>query len=283
MRVVAHSMDYATKADTIRIIPLGDIHAGHRNCDEALLDRTIARIKDDDDAYWGGMGDYCECIWRKDNRHRESNLAPWLHGRDRILSTQRDWIIAKLKPIADRCLWMVIGNHELYALDRMGIDMYHEVVRAVVGENRVRAVSLGVHGYCRLGFGFPSPHGRARCANYYIYAHHGFGGGDLAGGKALKMERQIQRYESDLYFMGHGHDRVMMPRMKVTCHPRKMAVNTKTVIGAYTGSFLRTLDMPEGDSDTLGMYAEEKGLQPLPTGVVEAEITCWTGETTVRI
>jgi len=283
MRVVAHSFDFATTDDVVRVVPLGDIHAVHRNCDEALLDKTIKRIKHDPSCYWGGVEDYCECIWRKDPRHRESNLAPWLHGRDRVLSTQRDWIIEKLGPIGDKCLWMVIGNHELYALDKNDIDMYHEVVRAVVGEERVRDVTLGIHGYCRLGFGFPHASGRAHCGLFYIYAHHGFGGGDLAGGKALKMERQVQRYEADLYFMGHGHDRVMLPRLKVSCHPRKLAVCTKTVIGAYTGAFLRSVDAPGDGDDALGMYSEQKGYQPLPVGTVEAEINSWTREARVTV
>jgi len=56
------------RGDRFSIIPLADIHIGNAATDEKLLASTVQRIKDDDAAYWVGLGDYCEFINRSDKR-----------------------------------------------------------------------------------------------------------------------------------------------------------------------------------------------------------------------
>ena len=107
-----------------------------------------------------------------------------------------------------------------------------------------------------------------------FYIHHGWGGSSMEGGRALKLGRQLKRYEADVYLMGHLHSREGTPYVQSAA-----ATNTdKTIrlekIAAYTGTFLQTvaLDQPEHpgvEDELLEGYAEYKGHPPSPTGWIE--------------
>ena len=63
MATVLHRViEYTSRGDVYRIVPLGDIHLGNAACDEALLQKTIEYIARTDRMYWIGMGDYSEFI-----------------------------------------------------------------------------------------------------------------------------------------------------------------------------------------------------------------------------
>ena len=44
----------------VTIYPIGDIHYGSPQCNEALVKKVIAEIKDNPEARWIGMGDLIE-------------------------------------------------------------------------------------------------------------------------------------------------------------------------------------------------------------------------------
>ena len=98
----------------------------------------------------------------------------------------------------------------------------------------------------------------------------------MAGGKALKLERLIARYEARLYLMGHTHDTVVLSRRRVRLGV-KNRLEDCDVRAVNTGSFLRSV------VDGQQMYAEEKGLQPLPVGCPEINVDCETQEMTVSV
>ena len=272
MRHISHEIIYSSRASTIDIVPIGDVHLGHANCDEELLKQAIERVRTGDNTYWIGMGDMAECISRRDPRHVESNYAPWLHGVDRVFMAQRDALVERLKPIGHKCLAYLTGNHEQTALDKSGVDVYHSVIEQIAPD---RGLAMGVHGFITLKLRRGKSGNDVQ--NYHIYAHHGFGGGRLSGGKALKLERLPGSYDAHLYLMGHMHSLEQVPGIRLYPPNKGGRIMRREWRAVVTGSFLRTC--VEGQE----MYAEHKGYKPLPVGYPVVTITPSTLETRVTV
>ena len=272
MRHISPEIVYSSRTSTIDIMPIGDVHLGHANCDETLLKEAVERIRSKRNTYWIGMGDMMECIWRKDKRHVESCYAPWLWGQDQVLRAQRERLNKYLKPIARKCLGYLWGNHEMYAQQKLGAEVYP----AFLGElDKDTGLSLGIHGFITLKLRRASNGNDVQ--NYHIYAHHGYGGGNLAGSKALKLERLPARYDASLYLMGHMHATHVLSGLRTYPPNKGGGIQQRQWRAACTGSFLRTI--VEGQE----MYAEAKGLTPLPVGYPVVTITPATLETRVTV
>lgn len=266
MRVITHSIRYSSRGDIVRITPLGDIHLGNALCDEKLLRETVAEIEADPLHYWGGMGDYGDFINRSDRRHRESHLAPWLHGVDDLSTAQIDRIVEILGPIKDKCLWLVRGNHEDLIHKKYEHDVYAELCRRL-GACVERPLEIGYRGFVRVRL----HRGRARGGTFTVvfYIHHGYGGGRLEGAKALKLGRLPKSWRADIYLYGHSHVKYALP-----AHAVEPARGADKLVGRdlwllMTGTFLRSYDV-EGK---LEVYSEEKDFPPTAIGVPEIRIT----------
>ena len=101
--------------DLLTFYPLGDIHLGSSNCDKKLLKETIAEIKANPKARWGGMGDYCEWITKDDPRFASGGIDEEIvriGNLDRIGDVYVEALAEMLKPIADKCWFFGRGNHE---------------------------------------------------------------------------------------------------------------------------------------------------------------------------
>jgi len=264
MRVITHSITYPSRGDIVRITPLGDSHLGNALCDEKLLAETVAKIEADPLHYWGGMGDMGDFINRSDKRHRESHMAPWLHGIDDMSTAQVDKIVKILEPIKDKCLWLVRGNHEDLIHKKYEHDVYAEICRKL-GACVEKPLELGYRGFVRLRI-------RRNGGNTYtvvIYVHHGYGGGRLPGAKALKMGRLPTSYRADIYLYGHSHVKLAQPAHTVEPAEQTDTVVGRDIWGCMTGTFLRSYDV-EGRVE---VYSEEKDFPPTAIGPIEIQIT----------
>ena len=265
MRVITHSITYPSRGSIIRITPIADIHLGNALCDEKLLAETVATIKDDPLHFWGGMGDSGDFINRSDRRHRESHLAKWLHGKDDLAAAQIDRIVELLEPIADKCLWLLRGNHEDLIHKRYEHDVYAELCRRM-GACEARPLELGYRGFVRVRM-----HRRTKKSNtttVVIYVHHGYGGGRMEGGKALKLGRLPKSYRADIYLYAHSHVKLIQP-----VHTIEPARTADTLVGrdlwgCMTGTFLRSYD-PRGK---LEVYSEEQDYPPTTLGAIEIQL-----------
>ena len=108
------------------IIPIGDIHLGNRGCDIERLKKLVMWIKNKDNCYWIGMGDYIEAIVYTDKRFDpesidDTYLTPRL--ADAVHQQKRD-IINLLNPIADKCLGLHRGNHE----EKMRLEHHTDII-----------------------------------------------------------------------------------------------------------------------------------------------------------
>jgi hypothetical protein len=276
LRTFYRNLISESRSQTWRLYYLTDLHIGARACDEGLLRKQIQQIADDPFARWIGGGDYIDCIARKgDKRYRESTLAPWLWGRDDAIGTQRDYMVAMLEPIIDKCLGLGCGNHEFAARNYIDRDIYGEIVAWLAQKQGVDPweLKLGVQGFVCIRFKRAYSNGdMGGTQTFRVYCHHGYGGGRLPGGDALALARVLGDYECDLALMGHRHKQQILPKQIVAPSATHGGVaRMQTRMALFCGHWLNEYIIPAKDG-ALDTYAEEIGLPPAPTGTPEITI-----------
>ncbi len=261
MRTIVKRLRYSSRTDTFRLFPFPDAHLGNAACDEASIQREVDEIKRDPMARWFGMGDYCEFINRKDKRFREDSLAPWLWGKADLVKAQRDRAVDILSPIADKCLALVQGNHEVTMLQYSERDVYGTICEKM-GASEARPLALGFSGFLRLVFTRrPGETKLGASWNLDLFLTHGWWAGRLYGNGELQLERVYGWAVCDIVVAGHDHKRRAVPITRVA-PMRNGQVEYRQGWMCSAGTFL------DG-----ALYAEEKGYRPLPTGWLELRVT----------
>lgn len=254
---------------------LGDIHWGAAGCFEEMVDRTIERIRKDRRALWIGMGDYFDLIGWQDKRFDPEMIAEKHKGAyfRKLGSAMVRHGAAKLKPIRNKCLGVLTGNHEWrYARD------YDQAVTSDL------AAALGVPflGYsCWLDLVFkPKAGGRSRKRQRFrIVAHHGAGWARTPGGKFNRLRRFAQQFDCDIAIMGHVHMKLDDESVVLTLDPRGRRISQRTRLGVISGTYLRTYHQ---DNDGSSGYGERALYEPVPLGSPCIIISPETRELAVR-
>lgn len=262
MKIIERVIEHSSRSDWLKIVPLFDLHVGNSACDEVLLKRTVDDIADDPLCWWIGGGDYCDFINRKDRRYRETSTASWLWGVNDIAERQIERLTDLLKPIKDKCLGLLKGNHEDSVLQHYERDVYSRLVDRVKPDAGT-PVMLGWQGFLRLKTrNLMSTGAVARSWMVTIYLHHGYGGGRMEGGDALALGRVFKNYDCDIALMGHRHKKISISQIQLSPGQRSKKVRERYQVAAFCGSFLRGYSEDE-------VYPESKGLPPLPVGAIE--------------
>jgi hypothetical protein len=273
MKVIHRTIQREGRDGVYRVWCLSDWHIGSVFCDETRLRKDIQRIADDPYAFWVGGGDYGEFINRSDKRHRESNLADWLHGEDDIASLQCAKIAQLVQPIAGKCLALAKGNHEDAILEKYERDVYQNLVDCVKSDF---PICLGYGGFLVLRWEFRdriTDTGGPRDAwETTGFIHHGNGGGFTMGGAALSLERLPQSYDLDFALLGHKHLRLAVPNEQWIARGAKVICRRQ--IMCYGGTYLAPFD---AKLDTEN-YAERRMLKPRAVGCVVLEFRPATRE-----
>jgi hypothetical protein len=262
IKVLKHRIRYEI-SDEFRIYFITDPHIGSFFCDEDLLKADVKKIAEDPNAYWIGGGDYAEFINRSDKRHRESTLAPWLHGKDDISELQIKRIAKIVEPIRDKCLGLCKGNHEDFILDRYERDVYAHIVEMTTSPDR--QIRLGWGGFVVI---FWDDGSKARWKTT-IFAHHGSGGGLLPGGHALTLGRLPTWYDFDIAMLGHRHIKQWVPNTKTRPSARGDHLEQQEQHMFFGGTYHKSVDLEKGDIES---YAEGKLLPPKAVGGVVTKI-----------
>lgn len=228
----------------------------------------MAKIASDEKTYWIGGGDYCRHINRKDRRHRESELANWLHGVDDLSGTQQRSVVERLEPIKDRCLGLCKGNHEDDILAYNERDVYGGMCNTLMAPER--SVRLDVGGFVVI---------RWRCSDRVrwtmtVFAHHGHGGGLLEGGHALMLGRLSKWYEFDIALVGHRHVKHWVGNTRAYPNATATKFLKKQQHALLGGTYLDSVANERGEES----YAERKLLPPSGVGVVKVRIRPGTQE-----
>jgi predicted phosphodiesterase len=266
LRLITSELRTNGRGDCIRLYFVGDIHIGARACDEQRLARDVKAIADDPSGYVVLMGDYCDFINRSDPRFNPGALADWVTMADLVdLSrTQRDRVVDALKPIAPQVLCALAGNHETAITRHYERDVYYEIVAALKEHGAGQysnGVAMGYNGWLKIKIDRGG-----HVETFRLRLHHGYGGGRLAGGKALNMQREIWTHaNADIVAMGHTHIAKVQPEAVQVERGGKIYDVPRW--GLWTGTYLRGFV-----DDSPSTYSEVKGYLPLPMVGVMAEI-----------
>jgi hypothetical protein len=203
-------MDYKTKGikmqikaykfdqNDINIVPLGDFHIGDKAFTKDSRKKLIGYIhyiKKNKNAYAFLMGDLIN------NATLNSPSSPFQQNLN--MNEQVDYVIELLKPIKDKILGAITGNHEnrleryagynptISICDRLGIYYF--------GYSGVVIFRLG----CRKS---GKTKGECPRASFVGYFHHTTGGGSTVGGKINRADKLKNLIcNADFYAGAHNH------------------------------------------------------------------------------
>lgn len=175
--------------EVVYIIPMGDFHVGTTGFAydkfAGYRDWILARRN----AYVVLLGDLIEATVRHSKGDIwEQDISP---GR------QIDQVTALLKPLKNRILGMVMGNHERRIYDQTGFEPMSILCHKL-------GLPEGVYGRDALRLDLYIPFsGRKR--PFYVFLTHGWGGARKTGGQLNKLEDLGDVIHADVYIVGHEH------------------------------------------------------------------------------
>lgn len=224
----------AKPGQTFKLIPFGDVHRDAPTFAHEEWKEFLAYAKRQKNALFLGMGDYQDCasgserVVINDDRLHESTKAV-LSNHSRGVSKT---LINELSFMRGRLLGLIGGNH-FFTFENG--DTSEHVLCAALG-----AKFLGVCSLIRVTFVDGS-----RCVSLDIMAHHGRGGGALAGSTFNTVEKMQAVAEADIYLMGHDHSKGAIPakpRLRLTSGTQGLNVKERTPVLGRTGSFLKAYE-----------------------------------------
>ena len=176
--------------DSLEVYPVADLHIGDAKTDEELFKWFIKSVEAQPNRYIILAGDLVNNAIKSSvsNVYREK-YSP---------NEQKYMIVEWLRPISDRILCIVPGNHE----ERNSKDVDNDITKDI-------AYMLGIQdryrengAYINIQFG-RDIHGRH--LSYTGYIVHGIGGGKTAGAPANILEKLPLTCIADFYIIGHIH------------------------------------------------------------------------------
>ena len=258
MEVSNFVIPYRSKTEWIKIIPIGDIHLGDKNCDYDYLKKLIKWIEEKDNRYTILMGDLINFVAHFDRRYDPDTVD----YRFPTPESEYKEIRKLFTPLAEkgRIISCLEGNHEAVCKKHAIFD---------VTRNLAHDLRINYGGYCtfvRLQFRRLGREGQVnRRRSLILFATHGNGFGSRMGAKINRVEDLTRYIDASIYLHAHNHSLAVFPMVKLSCDSRGNIVQKK-IIGANTGCFLKSWEKG------ITSYAERKGYGPSKVGVVKIMI-----------
>lgn len=199
----------------------------------------------------------CDAINYTDPRFDASNIdIQFLGDLDCLALAQANAIIKILKPIREKCIGLLEGNHD----DTIRKHYHYNIVDKM-------AIELNTHNLSyttMIRLIFTRPHSSGAID---IYATHGFGGGISETAPLNRLISMAHSFEADIYLAGHTHKKVCSDRdILFLQHNGEVILKSKKQLFGITGTFLQTY------TDRCRSYGERSGYTPTPTGVLKITI-----------
>lgn len=271
MEVIEKNISY-NRPDTFHIYPIGDIHGGSWGCAEDKIKNKIMEIKNMENSYVIGMGDYLDCVVKDDKRFSSGGLAEWMKDKqDDIIETQRKWAVNLFEPVKDKIICMLCGNHEETIHDKHQDDIAKHLCD-----------DLGVHygGYqtfISLTFDRENSNESHR---YIIHAWHGDGAAQTEGARLMRLMRLVNDIEAHVYLMGHLH--AMTSHTPDRLVLRNGKIKSIELQATMTGSWLKGYTQSPKGKRLPPNYIEKKGYKPSRIGCPVIHITPDTDTITIE-
>lgn len=281
---------YRSREDRFRIWHISDCHLLNAGCAEKELDADIARIKADPFSFWFGGGDYADYIgYRDGKRFDPDSVDERITVKDlgqlgiKTATIVRD----KFRPIANKCLGLLLGNHEKEYQRHSEQEHLHSWLCTELGVLNLGYSAIADVSFQRLvGENASEP---CQITNtllessskdstlFRFFLHHGAGFAQTAGGKLNRLTQFMQAFEADIYFCGHVHDRVgrRLVTLGADANCNKLVHHEK--LGMIAGSYLRTYTL------NTCTYGEQRGYAPTSLGAAWVDIRPNTREVRAEI
>jgi hypothetical protein len=268
---VNHSVDIPCKlGEPIKIIPFGDVHRDSEMHAHSTWQDFLAYAKAQKNAYFLGMGDYTDGI---STSERAILNASNLHSTTKI--SMGDMYKGVVRTLANelgfmrhRCIGLLGGNHYFDYNDGQNTD---HLLAAALGTRH-----LGVHSFILVRLMInerKTTSGRPRYVPLWIQAHHGLGGGALAGSQYNPIQKMGHMFpRAHINLMGHSHGKGCNGG-NVVLVPREMSefpfftIDEQPSWQGRTGSFLKVYE------DGKSSYNVDACRSPNALGWIEFEVT----------
>lgn len=202
----------------IVIHPISDLHYGSAQFDEKAFTAYLDKYGNKEKHYFAILGD---CI----NNATKSSVS---NVYEELCSPrqQKEWLVETLKPIKDKIILGVGGNHERRSVKEVDDNPLYDVFSKLDIEDKYREnIAFVICNFLdAAGRGNNSICGAKRPA-YTICATHGAGNGMYIGSSANKAERFGMAIDGlDLLLLGHTHKPVTFPARKLKIVPHNKQV-----------------------------------------------------------
>lgn len=178
--------------DDITIVPIADVHLGSRECREQDFIKFIKMVAETENVYLMLGGDLIDNGTRNSvtNVFR-SSMTP---------SEQKREMANILKPVADKIICAVSGNHERRSRDADD-DPTYDILTKIDCEDVYRENAA----FVKIQIGNIKGDGETN-PTYSFMVTHGAGGGQLTSGAVLRGERMGYAVDGiDAIIFGHTH------------------------------------------------------------------------------
>jgi len=186
---------------------LWDMHLGP---DDRVLKIALREIRDNPHAYFVLGGDNLEAIGGEDWRLQAGDydaLPPDFPAQDipRAITEQALALARHVKPVADKCLLILSGNHERKLKKRSSVDVNYlisEILKSWGKEVPTTSEEVAI-----LVLKLRLPYKVAKHREYVLALAHGWGGGLYPGAKMNRALWWAGMFDGiDAVVVGHTHD-----------------------------------------------------------------------------
>ena len=279
---------HGSRGTEIKIWNIADIHWMSKACAEGKVREDLATIRDDPYSFWVGGGDYCDFIGYSDKRWDPDAVADWVSVSDlgQLGRIGTAAIRDLFKPIRHKCLGLLLGNHEKhYQKANQQEDLHAWLCTELDVPN------LQYSAFVKLSFQHASriskprlqaepcnrDAGSPRVAEILMFCHHGAGYAQTPGGKINRLIAFMDRFDADLYFCAHVHDRLGRRKVKLSVDAKCTEIIQRVQLGIITGSYLKTY------AKGVTTYGEQRGYEPVSIGAAWVSIRPETREMRAEI
>jgi len=228
--------------EEFKLLPIFDVHYGHKLCDVAMLKKYLADNVDGK-TYIVGGGDLLDSIVCTDKRY--SKGVDGTKTED-IIDEQVDGLYKIFEPYKDKFVGCSCGNHEHTIVKNSGTNPVKRLCE------KLNVPYMGYSSFFKLLF--TENGSRVRTVMFYI--NHGYGGGsNTRGGNLTKYSKVPLNFDADCYLFGHVHmlQHDFYPYLSIVGN--KLTAKKKYI--CICGTFKKSLD----DDNTV-TWEETKGMSP---------------------
>lgn len=178
--------------ETLEVFPLADVHIGDPKTDEGLFSRFTAYVLQKPNRYLLIDGDLINnAITTSVSNTYNEKMSP---NKQKYIMTDY------LKPLKERILCMVPGNHEERSTKAVDNNIVEDIAYNIGCMDKYKENGA----YVNLRFGKDR---HLHKISYSFYVVHGAGGGKRAGTPLNTLEMLPLTVQADIYIMGHVHRR----------------------------------------------------------------------------